>query len=158
MSSVLIPIRYGEVLVSEEDAALVHAHPWRVDSLGYAVRTVSKGVFEYLHRAVNRTPDGLVTDHINGKRLDNRRENLRSVTFAENLRNRSKNSNNKSGYKGVSWNTKSKKWLAYITLNGKTTYLGGFENRLDAARAYERASPLYHGKMARPQTIKDIFA
>jgi len=60
-------------------------------------------------------------DHINGIKNDNRKENLREVSHAENVRNWNKLSKrNKSGYNGVS---PSKciyqPWVATIQVNGK---------------------------------------
>ena len=37
---------------------------------------------------IGKPPKGLVTDHINRNRLDNRKENLRHVTHSENMLNR----------------------------------------------------------------------
>ncbi|MDA6380520.1 HNH endonuclease signature motif containing protein [Escherichia coli] len=47
-------------------------------------------------------PDGFI-DHINRVRTDNRISNLRLVTHSENMQNRKIQKNNKSGYRGVSW-------------------------------------------------------
>ncbi|EBY0956393.1 HNH endonuclease, partial [Salmonella enterica subsp. enterica serovar Kentucky] len=50
-------------------------------------------------------PDGFI-DHINRVRTDNRISNLRLVTHSENMQNRKIQKNNKSGYRGVSWDAK----------------------------------------------------
>lgn len=71
-------------------------------------------------------------DHINGKRSDNRIENLRSVTKIENSCNTKIPSTNTSGHIGVSWNARDKIWSAYITLNKKRKSLGNFKNIEDA--------------------------
>ena len=71
-------------------------------------------------------------DHIDGNGLNNRRNNLREVTAAENHKNRPMQSNNTSGAVGVCWHKKSQKWQAYIRVNGKAIYGGCFANKEDA--------------------------
>lgn len=74
-------------------------------------------------------------DHINGSRVDNRIENLRAVTATVNQRNKKMQSNNASGYNGVSWCKTYEKWLAYTMANGKRKNLGRFDNINDAVAA-----------------------
>jgi hypothetical protein len=48
-----------------------------------------------------------------------------------------------SRYMGVSWNRPRNKWIARISIDGKTTFLGAFKDEVDAARKYdEAAAPL----------------
>jgi len=68
-----------------------------------------------------------VIDHVNGIRDDNRIENLRECTQAQNCRNRKMSKNNKSGAKGVHWCKAAQKWQGTITLNYKSYYLGLFD-------------------------------
>lgn len=79
-------------------------------------------------------------DHINHDRIDNRMENLREVSNAENQRNRPMQSNNKSGYTGVSWDKATEKWKAQISVDGKKINLGGFFYIGDAIDARQMAS------------------
>lgn len=58
-------------------------------------------------------------DHVNRKKNDNRKENLRGVSHQQNMHNQPKKSNNKSGFIGVFWSKKSKRWIASIGHNGK---------------------------------------
>ena len=74
-------------------------------------------------------------DHINGVRSDNRWENLREVTFAENMKNKRINKNNTSGVTGVSFDRSNNKWTATL---GRLR-LGAFENKQDAIRARKKA-------------------
>lgn len=76
-------------------------------------------------------------DHIDGDKLNNNIENLRLVTNQENCFNRTR-------AKGYSWNKNKKKWMADINLNGKTIYLGLFDNEIDAHNAYLEAKKIYH--------------
>lgn len=78
-------------------------------------------------------------DHIDGDRTNNRISNLRSVTRSENCRNRGVRSDNSSGRVGVYWAKNMSKWRARITLHGKETRLGSFENYEDAVAAREDA-------------------
>lgn len=94
----------------------------------------------YLHREIMNAPEGVMVDHINEDPLDNRKENLRLVTNAENMRNRGKNQNNSSGYKGVTYlkNRRGKKrWQAKCRHNYKTIHFGLYETAEEASRAYE---------------------
>lgn len=104
---------------------------------GYAYRWVKNNKRVWMHHEVIGIPKkGFVTDHINGDGLDNRRKNLRICTPSENLLNMGKNSRNTSGYKGVHFHAKLKKWRARIRVNGKPISLGVFSNKKDADKAY----------------------
>ena len=78
------------------------------------------------------------TDHVNGIGTDNRKENLRAATHAENMQNRRLNVNSRSGYRGVSWISEMKKWRAEVQLAGKKHHLGYFDDKEAAARAAQR--------------------
>lgn len=96
-------------------------------------------------------------DHINGIRTDNRLENLRECTIAENNRNNGPMITNTSGYKGVFTATKGRSWFAQISVNGSQHYLGSFTTKEDAAAAYDRAAVYLHGAFAKlngPMTVR----
>jgi hypothetical protein len=79
-------------------------------------------------------------DHINRVRTDNRLENIRLATKAENAQNRKTRTDNSSGMTGVSWHKRDKKWRVYI---GKGKYLGYFDALEDAIAARKEAEKLY---------------
>ena len=79
-------------------------------------------------------------DHRNGVRNDNRWQNLRDVSGAENGRNRGLASNNASGYQGVSWIKRDQRWQASIEDGGKRRSLGLYRTPEDAHAAYARAA------------------
>lgn len=97
-------------------------------------------------------PDGMVIDHINGDKLDNRRQNLRICTSADNAKNQ-KVQENKIGktsrYKGVYWHKRANKWMARIG----GMYLGIYHSEIDAALVYNEASKKYHGEFGRINEI-----
>jgi hypothetical protein len=78
-------------------------------------------------------------DHINGVRGDNRICNLRLVSRMENMMNKRRYKNNKSGYIGVVWSKTCRKWIARITFNKKQINLGSFHSLSDAAQARKDA-------------------
>ncbi len=82
-------------------------------------------------------------DHKNRNKSDNRIENLRSATYEQNAQNRSKNSRNTSGYKGVTWHKRDKRWQSAITVKGKVMHLGYYTNAKDAHASYVEASKKY---------------
>ena len=72
-------------------------------------------------------------DHINHNKSDNRWSNLRLTTKIENDRNRSgPQANSNTGYRGVSFNKKSRKYEAYLHYDGKQKRLGWFDTAEDA--------------------------
>lgn len=82
-------------------------------------------------------------DHIDRNGLNNSVENLRLVTRSQNSFNRSGQSNNASGYTGVSWNSSLSRWFSQIGVNGKRVYLGSFKNITDAISARKKAELLF---------------
>lgn len=84
-------------------------------------------------------------DHINGDRADNRWQNLRPATRAQNEHN--KGARNRLGVKGVSRNHNGFK--ARIWVNGKDQHLGYFATIDEAKAAYDRAANDLHGEYAR---------
>lgn len=102
-----------------------------------------------LHRFILRAKKGEMVDHVNGNTLDNRRANLRFCTSSENLQNTKRFKNNTSGFKGVDWNKKDKKWHARISVNSQRKFLGQFSDKIQAAKAYDTAAKKYFGKFAR---------
>src|SRR3990167_4594031 len=56
-----------------------------------------------MHRQILNPARNLLIDHVNHNTLDNRKSNLRLVSYAENQYNKRISKRNTSGYKGVSW-------------------------------------------------------
>ncbi|TNE58629.1 MAG: hypothetical protein EP341_03165 [Sphingomonadales bacterium] len=83
-------------------------------------------------------------DHENGNRLDNRIENLREVSCAENLKNRKMPSTNKSGIMGVSWSNTKGKWRAEIGVDGKHVTIGLFDTAKAASKARKAAEAAHN--------------
>tara|TARA_R110000822_G_scaffold221854_1_gene355367 strand:+ start:925 stop:1410 length:486 start_codon:yes stop_codon:yes gene_type:complete len=117
------------------------------NSAGYfrfALCLKGKEKLYYVHQIVaqlflEHKPCGykLVIDHINDIKTDNRVENLQIVTQRFNCRKTQ--GKNTSQYKGVSWQTKGKRWRADININKKKIYLGLFIDEYEAHLAYQNA-------------------
>lgn len=88
---------------------------------------------EMMHRYIMNCPKEKVVDHINHNSLDNRKENLRICTQAENQKNRKLSKNNKTGYSGIRLD---KRYNSYLVEIGKDKhYIGSFKNIEDAVTA-----------------------
>ena len=79
----------------------------------------------------------MIVDHIDRKRRNNQKENLRYVTYAQNNANRGLASNNRSGYKGVSFHKASGKWAVRFEMNGEVIHSSLHTTALAAARCYD---------------------
>lgn len=126
------------------------------NSRGYIAIGINKTVI-FAHRIAwalhyGKWPIGEI-DHKNRNRSDNRISNLREVNHSDNCFNRSMQTNNSSGLKGVSWHAVAQKWQAHISANRKVRYLGLFENKEDAYRAYCNASKDLHGEFSAHQYL-----
>lgn len=109
-----------EMICDTEDWENLKQYYWWQTKKGY-VQTRNKDIgcikFQRIVMKVTNSED--TVDHINGNILDNRKENLRVCTNQKNLFNRGINKNNKSGYKGVSYDKSRDKWVGSIYLNRK---------------------------------------
>lgn len=107
-----------------------------------------KGKYYKLHRLAwlyvyGRFPENHI-DHINGIRDDNRLSNLREATPRENTQNIKIYSNNTTGYIGVTYYKRNKKYAAQISNKGKNLYLGLYETAELAHQAYLSAKANLH--------------
>lgn len=152
-----IPLTQGKVaIVDDEDYEYLSQWKWfaeatKNEARWYAARNYGehKGLLR-MHRAIflpNKVD--LVIDHVDGNGLNNQRFNLRYCSFAENRRNNSLYSNSTSGYKGVSWHKRDRKWRANITVQSAQVSLGYFDSPEEAYKVYCEAAIKYFGEFAR---------
>jgi len=87
-------------------------------------------------------------DHKDGDPSNNRLDNLRVCTSAQNQFNRNITKSNTSGFKGVTWDKGWKGWKASIKQNGKSYNLGRFDSKQEAAKAYDAAAKIRFGDFA----------
>ena len=106
----------------------------------------------YVHRVIWLMHYGTLPqyiDHIDGNPLNNKIENLRACTAAENLCNAKTRSDNISGAKGVGWFKPKQKWRARVNFNKKEYHIGYFDKKEDAINAVLEARPNIHKEFAR---------
>jgi hypothetical protein len=144
--------KYGQfkVLYDAEDEDKISKYNWCIlkDKQLFYVQSSRAETTVRFHRLIMNTPKGMDTDHINGNPLDNRKENLRICTAAENARNKGPLKNNKSGFKGVNWHKRDKRWRSQISCYKKYTHIGYFKDKEEAARAYDVKAKELHGEFA----------
>ena len=149
-----IPLTQGEfAIVSDSDFDWLSKYKWTYSesrySTGVAFRSIKingRWLHAYMHRMIMDAKPGEEVDHINHNRLDNRRENLRICTHAQNNWNKRKTASNSTGYIGINkWNNR---WRAKIKIESKYLHLGYFDTKEEAAKAYDRAAFFYRGEYA----------
>jgi hypothetical protein len=118
---------------------------------GYRAILINKKRYQE-HRVIwlhvhGSIPDEI--DHINGDRSDNHLVNLRPCERFQNNGNSKTPVHNKSGVKGVFWDKAKGRWCAQIKRNGRSAFLGRFDEIADAKAAYDRAAVEYFGDFAR---------
>jgi hypothetical protein len=110
-------------------------------TIGYLNKIYKAHRLAWLH-TYGVWPAGLI-DHINGKKADNRIDNLRVVDASGNSQNvRKPNARNKSGFIGVI--AFQNKWRASITIAGKTRRIGDYSTPEKAHQAYLEAKRTLH--------------
>lgn len=93
-------------------------------------------------------PAALV-DHRNLDGLDNRWENLREATKAQNATNSALRADSTSGLKGASFEKRRGKWFAQIKIDGQRQWLGYHPTASAAHEAYCAAAKAHHGDFGR---------
>jgi len=155
----IIPLTQNKkAIVSDKDYKKLSVYKWFYSN-GYAKRDIwknGKNKRIYMHREIAKTPKGMFTDHINFNKLDNRTKNLRVCTKGQNQANTVKRIDNTSGFKGVTWYKRDRKWRAQIGFKGLVKQLGDFIDKVEAAKAYNNAARLYFGKYAIINNINKI--
>lgn len=157
----LIPLTQGQFAkVSVEDYENLSQWKWfaefsKCTRTFYARRNIRTGIKQQRRIGMHRVVlgficnDGKRGDHINGDTLDNRRQNLRPATPAQNVQNSCKRRTNTSGYTGVQFHPKTGKWTAKVTKDYTIHYLGLFKTKEQAADARRIAVLRLHGEFAR---------
>jgi len=82
-------------------------------------------------------------DHLDHDRKNNQWGNLREASHLDNGRNQGITSNNTSGFNGIGWSERDKKWYARIRVDGKKKHLGVFDLKKDAVKARKDANLKY---------------
>lgn len=151
-----IPLTRGlSAMVDDEDATLVSQWKWyahgRAGGFYAARRECHGGRLILMHRLINGTPEDMITDHIDGNGLNNRRGNLRDATPLQNMMNKAPNRGGSSPLKGAWFDPNprnTKPWRSAIRLGGKAKYLGRFATQHEAAAAYAQAASEHFGDFA----------
>lgn len=128
-----------------------------LNSKGYLVTNIKNKNY-FVHRLIWLYVYGeipKIVDHINGIKNDNRLVNLRNCTIAESAKNKGLFVNNKTGYKGVSFCNRAKKYQVSCKVNGIKKWLGYFTDPKLASDAYQKYAQLNHGAFHRPP--KDLM-
>lgn len=146
-----IILHSGEAaLVDDEDYDRLSQEKWYLSDGGYAISpkyvrgSYKNGKYMTEHRAMHvmimgdPPMEGLIRDHKNRIRLDNRRDNLRWVTWVQN----SANVSPIGEYKGVTKD--GGRWSARL----KGLYLGAYGSAEEAAMAHDKAARHFSGEYA----------
>ncbi len=153
-----IPLTQGQfALVDDEDYDELSKFKWHLHkgkSVSYAATNAKddsgKWKMLLIHRVILKlTNPNVKCDHKDGNGLNNQRSNIRVCTRGENARNSRLPKNNKSGYKGVSFNRRLNKFMSTIGYNSKKIHIGYFDNQKDAALAYDIAARHFHNEFSR---------
>lgn len=146
-----------------EIGGFFHKHSWARAKKGDRAGIISDTGYEKIrikgrhyrsHRIVWLLEKGYMPksdlDHMDGNRLNNKIENLRECTPAQNMQNIRRKYKKREGcqkysrHVGVSWCLKNKKWVVKIRVAGKQTTIGWFHDEDEAGKAYLSVKKKYH--------------
>ena len=143
----------GECIIDTKNLNKVKKYKWRY-AQGYC-RSNKAGA---IHSFIMGKKENMIVDHKNRNRLDCREINLHHATYTENGWNKGTQSNNTSGYVGVSWDKSHGKWEANIKINRKKRFLGYFKTPEEANIERKKAEKKYFGEeVNRKNDIYTIF-
>lgn len=156
-----VPLSQGKfAIVSDEDAEIESYGNWVAHKSGNHFYACYRGSTAnrprtwmhalVLERILNRSlKKGEIPDHINGDKLDNRRENIRLASRSQNEANKPPRGNCSSRFKGVCWDREKGLWRCMITINKRRIHIGYYKEEEDAAKAYNSKAKDIFGPFAR---------
>lgn len=154
----LIPLTQGKfAIVDAEDYDWLMQWKWCITTNKYAI-THLNGKQAYMHKLILKTEK--MVDHKNRNTFDNRKENLRLCTPAQNQQNRNIPKDNKTGYKGVLIDkscTKTLTFRASITHKRKSLHLGSYRCAIEAAKAYDKKALELFGEFALTNKMLGLY-
>lgn len=162
MVTVAIPLHSRKypglfAIVDEEDYALIAPYEWcpaRSFNTFYVhgTRKTESGKRKLLmmHRLIMGEPDGVDIDHEDRNGLNNSRANLRLCTNSQNQANKRRQKNNTSGFVGVVYGKKNRRWKATVSWNGAKYDCGSFATAEEAALARDAKAVELQGDFASP--------
>ena len=141
----VVPLTQSQFsIIDKIDYNSVKNSVWHTTTQNYAATRIN-GKVVLLHRLVSKPEKGLVVDHINGDRLDNRRFNLRNITQLQNTWNYS-NESRINGIKNIT--RRNNKWAVRMYIDYKETWLGSFSTLEEALEVRNEAYKKYRGEFA----------
>lgn len=117
--------------IDDEDFNLVKNIKWYADYHGYACNGSGGNVIRMHNLIMGKPPRGYVVDHINRKSSDNRKNNLRIVSFSHNILNQ-----NQQGVSLMKSHWRIKRWRAYIVWKDKQINLGYYLTKREARTVF----------------------
>lgn len=149
-----IPIGNDQfAIVDDDDYERVSQYKWHAMANGPKTHIYAATKLR-MHRLIIDAPPECFVDHINGDTLDNRRCNLRLCTNSQNQQNTGSRGGT-SKYKGVSFQARTRKWIAGFQYNGINYHCGTWDNEEDAARAVDKKRGEVCGDFASKNLIDD---
>ena len=156
-----IPLTQGKVaLVDDEDyEKIISMGNWLFISnrkgSGYAAKNrcrqdkrIGLPSVILMHREIVNAPIGVEVDHKDRDKLNNTKNNLRLATSSQQKQNMGIRRDNTSGYRGVYWDCSRNKWGVDIILENKKIHIGRFDDKNDAALAYNKKAIELFGEYA----------
>jgi hypothetical protein len=162
-----IEISGYRVLIDDEDWDRIKGYRWELDKrsacrgFNYLQTKIifdGKGAWWSMHRMIMGVlpKDPRWVDHINHNTLDNRRENLRFASRAENVRNGKIHVDNKCGYKGVVY--RNGFYRAYIISDGVFYQVKSSKDIIECARWYDMAAMYLHKEFASTNFPRETYS
>lgn len=145
----LIPLSSNKfAIIDQEDYSRVKDYSWFFMNTGYAGSHFGSKCL-LMHRVIIQAPSKTYVDHISMDRLDNRKCNLRIVSFSDNVVNSQIRKCNSSGFKGVTYDKQTGRWRATCIRKGVTFRLRRYITPEEAALQYDNIVRKIDGNFAR---------
>lgn len=155
MKEIFLGGRHGSVvgnyaIIDDDDYEKISEYRWTAWRHRNTIYAVSGGGMIKIHRVILGVDyRNVFVDHIDGNGLNNQKTNLRLCTNKENIRNSKIQTNNTTGFKGVSYHKQTGKYRARIKVSGKEVHIGLYDTSMEAADNYNKMALACFGVFAR---------